>query len=96
MALVAACDSPWLLRLRDMLYAQSERYRSLSVPLARAPRDVNGEHKALMDAVLARDATRAHALIEAHLRATMDIVLAGKDAIDELGADAKLTARVAS
>lgn len=95
-ALVAACDSPWLLRLRDMLYAQSERYRSLSVPLARTPRDVNAEHTALMEAVIARDGERAHRLIDAHLRATMDIVLAGKDAIDELGSEPKLARRVAS
>jgi DNA-binding GntR family transcriptional regulator len=95
-ALVAACDSPWLLRLRDMLYAQSERYRSLSVPLAQGPRDVNAEHTTLMEAVLARDGARAHALIDAHLRATMEIVLAGKTAIDEVGAEPRLAARVAS
>lgn len=91
-ALVAACDSPWLLRLRALLYAQSERYRSLSVPLAQAPRDVNGEHRQLMDAVLARDAPRALTLIDAHLSATMRIVLDGKSAIDALnGEDAAIS-----
>ena len=33
-ALVAGCDSPWLLRIRETLYTQSERYRRLSVPFA--------------------------------------------------------------
>src|SRR4051794_8168118 len=33
-ALVFACDSPWRLRLRSLLYDQTERYRRLSVPAA--------------------------------------------------------------
>jgi hypothetical protein len=33
-ALVAACDNAWILRMRSILYAHSERYRRLSVPLA--------------------------------------------------------------
>ena len=35
-ALVAGCDSPWMLTLRAMLYAQSERYRHLSFALGQA------------------------------------------------------------
>ena len=60
-ALVGACDSPWLLRLRGLLYAQSERYRRLSVPLAEIERDLNREHQAIMTAALDRDAPRARA-----------------------------------
>jgi DNA-binding GntR family transcriptional regulator len=74
-ALVSACDSRWTLTIREMLYAQSERYRNLS-RMTGAARDVDAEHKALLDACLARDADLACKRIEAHLRRTMDIVLA--------------------
>lgn len=72
--LAGACGNDWLLRLRSMLYQQSERYRRMSVPLAVAPRDVHGEHRAIFDAVLARAADRAVALLDAHLRRTAAIV----------------------
>lgn len=72
--LASACGNDWLLRLRAMLYQQSERYRRLSVPLATAPRDVQDEHRQIFEAVLARDADRAVALLESHLRLTAEIV----------------------
>ncbi len=74
--IVAACNNEWLLRMRGMLYQQSERYRRLSVPLAKVPRDVHGEHRALYEAVLARDADRAAGALEIHLRRTAEIVRA--------------------
>jgi DNA-binding GntR family transcriptional regulator len=51
-ALVAGCPNAWLLRMHQMLYQQSERYRQLSAPLSKAARDVGAEHQALLDAVL--------------------------------------------
>jgi DNA-binding GntR family transcriptional regulator len=77
-ALVAACDSPWLLRLREILYAQSERYRQLSVPLDRRNRDVNAEHQAIADAVIARDTDRARRLLTEHIARTTRILLEAK------------------
>jgi len=74
-ALVGACDSPWLLRLRETLYAQSERYRRLSVPLAEVTRDLNREHHDIMQAALARDAERAKALMARHLELTTRVLL---------------------
>jgi DNA-binding GntR family transcriptional regulator len=74
-ALVAGCDSPWMLRLREILYAQSKRYRRFSVPLARAGRDVAREHREIMEAALARAADRAVALLAAHLERTSVILL---------------------
>lgn len=74
-ALAAGCDSPWMLTLRAMLYAQSERYRHLSVVLARENRNVDAEHEAILNACLARDADRACTLIEDHLQRTSDIVM---------------------
>jgi len=75
--LIAACDSPWLLRIREQLYMQTERYRQLSVPLQKVKRDTNSEHEALMNAALARDAVKAAKLLDAHLTRTMDILVAG-------------------
>lgn len=73
--LADACASPWLLRLRGMLYEQSERYRRLSVPAGRAERDIPGEHRAIVSAVLARDADAAVAALTDHLSATTRILL---------------------
>lgn len=74
-ALVAACDSPWMMRVRRMLYAQSERYRQLSLPLQQGPRDLDREHKAIMKAAIDRDAERAVASMTKHQQATMSVLL---------------------
>lgn len=75
-ALVSACPSVWLLRMRELLYAQSERYRLLSVPLdTDHHRDVKAEHKRLVDAVLARDEPAALKALEEHFFATVQIIL---------------------
>lgn len=74
-ALVAACNSPWLMRLREMLYAQSERYRSVSVPLDRKNRNINAEHKAIADATLARDKPAAAKALKNHLALTTQILI---------------------
>jgi len=74
-ALASACGSRWTLTIREMLYAQTERYRSLS-KIADSSRDVDGEHKGLLDACLARDAEAACARVAAHLSRTMEILLA--------------------
>jgi len=77
-ALVAACDSPWLLRLRETLFVQSERYRRVSVPLNRAGRDLQSEHKAIADATIARDAATASAALRDHLQKTTRILIASE------------------
>lgn len=74
-ALVSHCQSAWLLRIRSNLYAQTERYRRLSVPLRREERDVNAEHKALADAALARNPDHLSGLISDHLWRTTRILL---------------------
>jgi len=74
-ALVAACDSAWLLRIRTMLFEKSERYRKLSVPVRRGDRNVNREHKILMDAVISRDAVSACDALATHLGRTTEIIL---------------------
>jgi len=73
--LVAACDNHWLLKTRDFLFAQSERYRRLSVPMQNPIRDLDAEHRAIMQAVLDRRADDAVEATRAHLTATMTILL---------------------
>jgi DNA-binding GntR family transcriptional regulator len=74
-ALANGCDSRWLLRLREILYVQTERYRCLSLPLRKMDRDVDAEHKGITDAALARDADKACELIADHLAKTTDILV---------------------
>ncbi len=75
-ALVSACTSEWMKRFNATLFDHSERYRELIVARystgAEAPpqRDVLGEHRQLMAAVLARDADRAAALAADHIERT--------------------------
>jgi DNA-binding GntR family transcriptional regulator len=87
LALMEGCGSPWLLHLHALLYAQSERYRRLSVPFAANGRDVNAEHQAIVVAALARDSKTAVRLLAAHLQATtrilLDAVIEGKKLLDE-------------
>ena len=75
-AIAAGCPNVWLRRMQSSLYRQSERYRQLSVPAAVGDRDVQSEHKALMDAVLNRQLERCLLLISEHLQTTADLVLA--------------------
>lgn len=74
-ALVAACDNPWLIKMREMLTMQGERYRWLSVATANKKRDLDKEHSKLSDAVLARDCALATKLMKAHLLLTTEILL---------------------
>jgi DNA-binding GntR family transcriptional regulator len=73
-ALVAACGSVWLLRVRDLLQSQCERYRRVSIRRTREGRDLHAEHQALASAALARDADRACGLLAAHFGRTADLL----------------------
>jgi DNA-binding GntR family transcriptional regulator len=75
LALVDGCESPWLIQLHTQLYAQSERYRRLSVRFAGRRRNVNKEHNAIVKAVLARDTKTAVSLLAKHLERTTQILL---------------------
>lgn len=70
--LVEACGSPWLLRFRDVLSDQAQRYRRLSV-LDRPDRDVAQEHCRIADAVLARDSDLAVEYLADHYRLTAQL-----------------------
>lgn len=76
-ALVAAADSDWLLRLRGQLFDHHERYRRRGRALLRLTpaRDVDAEHRGIMEAALARDGAEAGRLMGEHIRGSMDLLL---------------------
>jgi GntR family transcriptional regulator, carbon starvation induced regulator len=73
-ALISHCGSVWLLRLQELLYAQHKRYRFISLQHPRDHRDLNAEHKALMEACLNRDIARARQLTAEHIEKTVNSV----------------------
>ena len=75
-AVVAGCSSPWLLRLHDQLYLQAERYLALSLLAPASRRNIDVEHKGLMDAMLARNADLACERIAAHFERTSKLIIA--------------------
>ncbi|WP_175162868.1 FCD domain-containing protein, partial [Achromobacter aegrifaciens] len=50
------------------------RYRRLTVTRKPIARDLDDEHKGILDATLARDADRACELLAAHIRLTYEAV----------------------
>ncbi len=70
-ALIAACDSSWLLRFRRTLYEQHKRYRLISILGYDKTRDVHAEHETIMDAALTHDEKRACAATEVHIMRTL-------------------------
>ena len=60
-ALVSACGLEWLMRFRNTLYEQSERYRRMAVAIKSTGRDIDAEHRAIVEAVLAGDVDRGDA-----------------------------------
>lgn len=71
-ALVQACNSIWLMRIREMLYFHSQRYRYRSLVAAPTRRNKVNEHRLLRDAVLARNVDKACDLIRSHFLLTYE------------------------
>lgn len=74
LALISACPSARLHRIYAMLYQQSERYRRVALINRARARDVHAEHKAIFEAVLARDVEQACALIGEHIDRTLTVL----------------------
>lgn len=72
--LISACDSPWLIKLQELLYHQAERYRRVSLSASRGKRFVHDEHQAIFEAAVDRNALRACRLTQDHLMRTYDEV----------------------
>ncbi len=78
-ALISACKSPWLIKFVGMLTDQMERYRHYR--MIRTPpkvwvRDLEREHRDLMDAALARNVARATELLVSHISRTAEFISA--------------------
>jgi len=74
-ALLAACDSPILLKFCDQLYDLNIRYRFLAGKSTEYDqRDVAREHKDIVDAVLARDVEAAASALVQHYGNTGDFL----------------------
>jgi GntR family transcriptional regulator, carbon starvation induced regulator len=74
-ALNAGSKSRWIRHFLSILYRQSERYRHLA--FVNSPdRDVHQEHVSIFEAAINREEELAASLIEQHVRATLDAVIA--------------------
>jgi DNA-binding GntR family transcriptional regulator len=72
-AILSACGSRWLQAYCESLFDQADRYRYLSVQ-ALEHRDFVGEHRAIMEATLARNAELAIRLLNQHVSKTAELV----------------------
>jgi GntR family transcriptional regulator, carbon starvation induced regulator len=70
MELLAACGSTILLRFCEQLYDMNVRYRQIGSITGYPRRNIKSEHKAILEAVLARDVERAVAHLTEHYRRT--------------------------
>lgn len=76
-ALIAACDSRWLLEFSARLYVQTERYRRPMLANAAEyglQRDLSSEHQEIVAATLNRDDTLATSLLAAHYERTATLI----------------------
>jgi DNA-binding GntR family transcriptional regulator len=73
-ALVAACDSPWLIDTCERLFEAAERYRHLARIAGISRGSLEGEHRAIMEAAIERRADQGVELLNQHFRRTADLV----------------------
>jgi GntR family transcriptional regulator, carbon starvation induced regulator len=92
-ALNSGAQSRWIRHFLAILYRQSERYRHLAFANAPADRDVHQEHLEIFEAAINRQADLAAALIEQHVRATLDVVIAFNEKNDKPIADSATKSR---
>lgn len=69
-ALIGACGMPLLLQFCDVLHDLCDRYRHAFLATYPKDRDVHTEHRAILEAALARKAERAATLMRRHIART--------------------------
>lgn len=74
-ALLSGHASPWTLRVLRLLGRHSERYRSYAMGLPGSERDVHAEHTQIHEFAMAGQEARAALALEAHIRATPDLLV---------------------
>jgi len=79
-ALVSGRESPWTLHTLRLLSRHGERYRRCSIGLPNTGRDVHAEHRELFELTMQGKEARAALALEAHIRATPELILRAIDA----------------
>lgn len=74
-ALIAAHASPWTLKVLRLLSRHGERYRRYAIGLVDSGRDVHAEHREIFELAMAGHEARAALALEAHIRATPDLLV---------------------
>ena len=85
-SLIAACGSPWILRLRRTVYYAHKRYRMLAIRHARCPEeapshiefDRSDEHGMILEAALERDVDAACVATRRHIETTQRVIVANR------------------
>jgi GntR family transcriptional regulator, carbon starvation induced regulator len=72
--LLSACPSIWRLRVIDVLYSHSERYRRLQTSYLSGMLNSAQEHREIAAAAVARQKSRATALLTLHLEKTAEML----------------------
>jgi DNA-binding GntR family transcriptional regulator len=79
LAILAGCGNSYLYEAAARLRSISEVYRCWSTPEnLRTHRDIEAEHRAIMAAVVGRDADLAVSLSERHIRLTTELLIASQ------------------
>lgn len=73
-ALIAACGSPWTLKMLRLLGRHSERYRRYAIGLGGAGRDVHAEHRQIFELAMSGEEARAALALEVHISATPEML----------------------
>ena len=68
-ALISACASRYLISSCELLFDQAERYRNFSRRSV-SNRNIDAEHRSIMEAALARDDAKAITLLKKHIQRT--------------------------
>ena len=74
-ALISRCGSPLLMQYVQNLHTHSDRYRRLFLSVYPRDRDVKGEHAAILQATLDRNADLACELLQTHVRRSLETIL---------------------
>lgn len=74
--LISGHESAWTQKLLRILARHGERYRRYSMSLSQSGRDLHREHQEIFEAAMAGNELRAALALEAHIRATPDLLRA--------------------
>jgi len=74
LSLISGCGSSWLIKFCEDLMDHSHRYRNISNVLDYRERDVEAEHKGIMDAAIEKNADLAVLRLSDHYSLTLQII----------------------